>query len=385
MSRLMKCSLIGTVACLPPSGEVLAADRLPAHTIVAQKMIDALPADIAPLYRERLESFELRVAEPADAWPRDPTLRPRNSWHSCEPDLAATSSADEARLSASRAFPRDKTSARRVYRQHGRPLGGALPWAIDECHRDLERAFRKGTEAAVLAASGHLTHFIADALDPLRVSVVGTVARTEHARFGTGRGPHPNSPHFTVVERYGVGLIGRYAGSYLQDIVLSADEYTAITDARSAAFSVIEASIRYADDVAAADREVIADLQIADLADFTRLQESYYRSMHDRCGDICRNRLRAGALTTAELIGGAWQLAGSPSLSAIRARATSQPESTGKNPESAAFVGSDKSVVFHKPGCRFAKQISPENLVTFALAQHARDNGRRACKTCKPE
>ncbi len=362
-----------------------AADRLPAHNIIAQKLIDVLPADLAPLYRDHIEAFESHVAEPALSWPSDPKLRSRGRWHDVQADLTAADTSPEARQAACRAFPRDATSAGKLYREHGRRLGGTLPWAIDECHRELVRAFRSSGEAEVLAWSGYLTHFAADAVNPLRVSTDGTANRTPNARLGDYRGPHPDSVSFTARERYGRGLVGRWAGSFRRDITLANGDYAPIADPRSAAFSVIAESLGVLDRIMAADRECIIALRIDDRHGFMRSQEAYYESMRERCGEACTERLRAGALFAANLIGGAWQDAGTPPMAVIRARNGSLPTSTSEQPDTARFVGSKHSDVFHNRGCRFAKQITGDNEVWFDSALEARRAERRACRHCKPE
>ena len=48
------------------------------------------------------------------------------------------------------------------------------------------------------------------------------------------------------------------------------------------------------------------------------------------------------------------------------------------------YVASKGSDIFHKPDCRWAKNISPANLVTYRSRQQALNAGKRPCKWCKP-
>lgn len=48
------------------------------------------------------------------------------------------------------------------------------------------------------------------------------------------------------------------------------------------------------------------------------------------------------------------------------------------------YVASNSSDIFHKPDCRWAKNISPENLVTYTNREQAIKDGKRPCKWCKP-
>jgi len=48
------------------------------------------------------------------------------------------------------------------------------------------------------------------------------------------------------------------------------------------------------------------------------------------------------------------------------------------------YVGSKESNKYHNPDCKWAKKISPKNLVTFKTAQDAVKAGFVPCKVCKP-
>ncbi len=48
------------------------------------------------------------------------------------------------------------------------------------------------------------------------------------------------------------------------------------------------------------------------------------------------------------------------------------------------YVASKNSSVFHRPQCRWAKKISPENLVNYNSRDEATKAGKRSCKQCKP-
>ena len=48
------------------------------------------------------------------------------------------------------------------------------------------------------------------------------------------------------------------------------------------------------------------------------------------------------------------------------------------------YVASKNSKVFHKPECRWAKRIKPDNLVGYNSKDEAIKAGKRPCKQCKP-
>ena len=48
------------------------------------------------------------------------------------------------------------------------------------------------------------------------------------------------------------------------------------------------------------------------------------------------------------------------------------------------YVASRRSDIFHRPECRWAKNISPENLVGYSNKAEATESGKRPCRSCKP-
>jgi hypothetical protein len=48
------------------------------------------------------------------------------------------------------------------------------------------------------------------------------------------------------------------------------------------------------------------------------------------------------------------------------------------------YVASKNSKIFHKPECRWAKRIKPENLVGYNSKEEVSKAGKRPCKVCKP-
>jgi len=63
------------------------------------------------------------------------------------------------------------------------------------------------------------------------------------------------------------------------------------------------------------------------------------------------------------------------------------PENQAKSGEESAAAGywaSKTSAIFHKPECRWAKNISEGNLVSYTSKDEAIKAGKRPCKTCNP-
>ncbi|HQJ79075.1 MAG TPA: Ada metal-binding domain-containing protein, partial [Methanothrix sp.] len=50
----------------------------------------------------------------------------------------------------------------------------------------------------------------------------------------------------------------------------------------------------------------------------------------------------------------------------------------------AILVASKSSKKYHRPDCRFAQKIKPENLISFSSFEDARREGYLPCKVCNP-
>jgi hypothetical protein len=67
--------------------------------------------------------------------------------------------------------------------------------------------------------------------------------------------------------------------------------------------------------------------------------------------------------------------------------ADGQGQATPQNLQAAAshpFIASKSSDVFHRPDCRWAQNISGNNLVGYKTREEAVQSGKRPCKSCKP-
>lgn len=386
--RCLPSSLLGRfLVSAIAAGAALADEPFAAQRIVVLKSMEGMPADIAPLFRKHLQAFELGAVQPGSDWPGDRALKRRNDWHQVAADIEAERQTRPERLRALGAFPRDKSKAQRLYRSSGGHSGGELPWAIDECYRRLVEAFQSGDAPEVAARAGHLAHFVADGVNPFRSSANDDGAATGNLRIASARGVHPTSGGHSVRQRFGAGLVARNATAYADAIAVSPADYQPIWEPVAEAFEMIGGALAVLDEVATADREILNRLEIVDRRSFGAREEAYYAAMHQRCGSICIARLRAGAILAANLVGGAWQAAGQPSLETILARGDngSAAGKTARATTGQAYVGSRHSNVFHSPDCRFAKQISQDNIVTFRSALEARRHSRRACKSCRPK
>ncbi len=378
-------TIIGLCFCLPlvvSAGE-RSNEAQAAHRIVAFESTDALPADIASMFRLRSEEFAHFATEPGHDWTRDAKMRKRVRWHDIQIDIESENQSTAARIEAALRFPRDKRLAGILYRKHALHTGGTLPWAVEACFDQLVKAFRSGSETDIIKSAGHLAHFATDAALPLRTTTGATGKSNGNAVFSISRGPHGPSSLATVRARFEVGLIATRSTEYAQAVHVEVSDYEPVTDAAAVAFAVVLDSLKSAEPILEADRETLLELEITNRREMKQRQAEYVDAVHARCGPLVVERLTMASRLTADLIGGAWEAAGLPTVAGIRAR-TTEP-SAAKRTAGGRFVGSRRSVVFHVPSCRFAKQISDDNLMYFESAVTARREGRRACRLCDPQ
>jgi len=60
------------------------------------------------------------------------------------------------------------------------------------------------------------------------------------------------------------------------------------------------------------------------------------------------------------------------------------PKESGDGNDTGPVVASKNSDKYHRPSCKWAKRIKPENLIRFESAEAARKKGYKPCKVCKP-
>lgn len=386
MSR--RVILIGVIACSAAYG----ADEVgrsgwgrSGRDIVVRAAVEVIPADVRSLFLRHQEELLERAVEPELVWPKQPPMSDRAGWHYVELDIAAAADSSEARLAAAEQFPRHKTALRRYFTRYGGKPTGVLPWTLIEHYDALVEAFAEGTQDDVIRLSGHIIHFSGDAASPFAVSHHAT---TSHAGLLTD----VNVPlgdrsyaHRSAGHRLFGELVRRNRVRYGKLIDLAAVDYDPVEDPRQRVFAVVTESLQSLDTAIQAEQSCIQTMSLETVGDLVERADQYYVLLDESGGPFCMGRLRRASLLAANLIGGAWQAAGEPSLQEIRARGSTHAKPKPELVQEGNLVGSRNSNVFHNPDCRFAKNISPDNLVYFDSALDARRQGRRQCRSCKPE
>jgi len=384
----IRAILIGVMVCSTAYG----ADEVEragwgrsGREISVRATVEVLPADIRSLFLRQQDELLERAVEPEFVWPKEPPTSDRAGWHYVELDVAAEGESSDARVAAAEQFPRHKTALRRFFNRHGGKPTGVLPWTLIEHYDALVEAFAEGTQDDVIRLSGYVIHFAGDAASPFAVSRFATTSYAGpladvNVSLGDRSYAHRSAGHRLFGE-----LVRRNRVRYGKLIDLAAVDYDPVEDPRQRVFAVVTESLQLLDAAIRAEQSCVKTMSLETVDDLVARAEQYYVLLDESGGAFCMGRLRRASLLAANLIGGAWQAAGEPTVQEIRARGStpvkSKPEVAGEG----NLVGSRNSTVFHYPDCRYAKNISPDNLVYFESALDARRNGRRQCRSCKPD
>ncbi len=374
-----------------------------AQRIVVRRGIAVLPSEILPFFTSRAADIEEHVLEPDGVWRREHKLRGRANWDYLWLDIKATDGSVSARMAAAEAFPRQEREAKQLFKSLGfKDQGGKLPWAIEELHAELVRAFEQKDEDEIIKAAGHLAHFAWAASQPFNVTMNRSGQDTNNLHLGELEIGDPFFPHQSVEYRIMWELVRRNRNRYGEHVRIRPIELQPITGPLEPCFRSMVGSLARLDDLLTADRRISEQLNATDGDSLVKREDEFYQLLDARCGEIVVDRLRSGALLTANLIVGAWQRAGRPVIGKTPAlhgagvsgprvnpsqtpRQQPQADTTGGKTDKVQYVGSKNSKVFHRSDCPHAKRISPKNLVHYKSAEDARRQGKRPCRACKPE
>ncbi len=368
--------------------------------IVVRRCAATLPPEIAPFFQSRLADLEERVVEPEVAWGKDPKLQARASWFYLRMDVKAKDKSVSARLAAAEAFPRREGEARELFKSLGlERQGGKLPWAVEDLHAQLVRAFQQGDEDEVVKTAAYLAHLAWAASQPFSVTMNHDGRDTGNLYLGDLAAGDSYYPHQSVHYRVMGELVRRCRNRYLEQVQVRPLDVQPVREPLEACFRQMLGALARLDDLLTADREIAAQLGATDGATLVKREDEYYSLLDARCGDIVVERLRAAAMLAANLITGAWEQAGRPVVGGGGPAGGQVPTGPQANPgekprekspstepsQPVRLVGSKNSAVFHRSDCPHVQKISPSNLVYYASAEDAKRQGKRPCQVCKPE
>ncbi len=297
------------------------------------------------------------------------------------------------RLTAARAFPKDRRQAQLLFQKLGLRKGGLLPWVLVDHHKALMAAFGSQDAEAIAQEIAAIVHFSADAAMAFHVSSNGfaSLATKDTRNVAKNNASLHDADTWwrgaRLYQRCQVELLAWSRSRFEHEARVWPGRIKPIIDPIQTVFDTIIQAYEIRDDLSALDHEICSSLVISNEWDFSQRSNAYYLAMSERAGHLHRWQLENGALLAARLITDAWQRTGRLSIGQSVA-AVKQPTPTKVEKPmvaSDALVGSRNSRVFHRANCRHVKRIAHDNLVPFESAEAATRQGRRPCKTCKPK
>jgi len=376
--------LVGLAGVLPGRGAWAQHDAAitpELYAVVCDVAVDALPRPLQTFYGSHREALHQIASsmDPAAKLDGAPQLllarRSAPASHYVWLDADVPPDGDtEARLAAAIAFRRAHTHHDVEAEQHRVDRNGTLPWALDETFHMLVEAFRTGDNAALISTTGVLIHLAVDAATPAQVTAWGSGERHRRgqARFAQAAAEHTSR--------------------LVHEVRVSPLRFRVASDAWKEVFDVLIATHRAAvvDFAPRLGREDKSGKE-QQTGDAERLD---FLGENDVWPGLLEDRLEAGAVLAARLIGTAWTHADLPQLptsteptAATGVNGGAPPSKADAKPDaerSGPLVGTRTSKVFHRQGCPHAQRISPANVVSFSTPEEAIRAGRKACRACNP-
>jgi hypothetical protein len=375
------CVTLALLLSAPPDSGAASNDECPAvYEIVAAAAIKVLPEPIRPLFEARLDELQDQATKRLASDSGTTRTSSDAEAHYVMLDVGANVVDTDERRAAAHAFPQDRATAEKLYRQHRKHRGGTLPWILADRIPHLVSAFQASDEASAIREAGYLLHLVTDASLPFNTTANRDGEATGNVAWQGGEAGRATRKQQTVRHRLQCALIEHLRPRLECEIRVWPNRFQHVTNHVEEVFSVLLRATDDLDALLALDRELTTALGIVDAVSFASVEREYYETLADRAASMWEARLEAAALLSANLIGSAWIDAGRPQLT----HATGASRETSKEMGKDQLVGSRSSGVFHRASCAHAKRISSTNLVAFSSVQDASAAGRRPCKICAP-
>lgn len=271
---LAAAGLLGTLACLPAAARAWGDETHPALVRLA---VQSLPDDAAAYFRPLLERIVRHVVEP------DTLLREQDGDRE---GIRHFFNLEAYGRPPFPALPRSQREAER--RLGGEPVrrAGLLPWVIVRYERQLREAIREADPARVAREAGYLAHYVADAYQPLHLTVDfdgrGQQGRGFHRRFEDG-----------LVDARIDGFVTAARGQ-LRPAGVASDRLTAVFEGMRRSHAHVEPLLR-------ADAEARAGAAVE--------SEAYYRALAERVEDVVEEQVARAAWMTGSFWLTAWRQA----------------------------------------------------------------------------
>ncbi len=336
----------------------------------------AVPVAIAALPTELRPFFESHSAAIVSSTLTVITTGNKTA-HMLPLDCAATQSDADPRCAAARQFPRERDVAKEQLKRCGQTTDGdLLPWVVMTKHDSLVESLRRGEPEAIVRDSAAVLHFSIDAA----LLFNATDDRWADAKSAV-RDDRDSEPQ-SLRTRFQWKVPEQMRDRFLFETRVDPHRVRSVDNVIEAVFDTLATAHEGALTLEAIDRDIAA------MASETRTVKPIV-ALNERAAPVIETQLEAGALLGARLIYSAWLEAGKPELQTVAAapltEAAAKPTSAGASASNTApFVGSRSSKIFHRASCSHAGRIKPENRVYFDSAEQALRQGRTPCKTCKP-
>lgn len=254
-----------------------------AHRIVAENSVAALPDPMAGFYKANITAVSDASIEP-DTLLRERDGEQEKRRHYIDLDALTRPPFHD--------LPFDEQEARRLYGSRRVDEAGVLPWRIVGVHAQLREAFREEDPAKIISRSGWLSHYVADAYQPLHTTKnfdgQQTCNRGVHAVFETD-------------------LIDRLKARYRRETALPESFAPAVIEETGRfLFSEIFSSYGLVEMILRADTESM------DLV--KKQRKDYFEEMERQLGSLARSQMRRAEATTVSLWYSAWVESGRPGL-----------------------------------------------------------------------
>jgi hypothetical protein len=189
-------------------------------------------------------------------------------------------------------LPVEEGKARALYGAAKLEHAGLLPWRITEVYGMLREAFAERAWDKVVRLSGWLSHYVADAYQPLHTT------RNHDGQASCNLGIHA---------AFETDMIDRGKALYMKETAAPAS-FTPRAIAEPGRFMLAEIveSFDLVDEVLGADTQAVLAVK--------RQRKDYYAELESRAGPIARRQLGKAVQTSASLWYSAWTEAGSPPL-----------------------------------------------------------------------
>lgn len=277
-------ALLALIVAASPS---LSAWGFDAHRFIADRMIDALPAEIKPLFEKRRAFIVERAIDP-DLW--------RNvGWEQEPPNHFLDMDHQAFGPYPFEALPRDYSAAVQKFGKEFVDSQGLLPWRTAEFYGRLQREFEALTRQPppsyvldnIVLYTAILTHYVSDGHVPLHAVV------NYDGQLTAQNGLH---------SRWESELFERNRTR----IKIAPPAIKPVANPRDFMFETLLASNRAATNVLESDRKAATGRELYD--------DGYFAAFAEATLPTLEQRLNASIAAAASMVAGAWEQAGKPAV-----------------------------------------------------------------------